>query len=68
MPGAISGQRMRLDSVEIKFTVGGDQVDDAVGKLGLDPDRQPGSIYFCEDVGAAVSLCQPDHTLAIMRV
>jgi hypothetical protein len=50
---------MRLDSVEIKATIGRDQVDDAVEKLNLEPDRPPWSIYFCEDVVAAVSTGTP---------
>jgi hypothetical protein len=55
----VLGERMRLDSVEIKATIGRDQVDDAVEKLNLEPDRPPWSIYFCEDVVAAVSTGTP---------
>jgi hypothetical protein len=43
-----------VESVELKVTVAETQVDDALDKLGLDPDSalaEPREIYFCEHVG-----------------
>ena len=41
---------MRLDGIEIKVTVAGDQTPAALATLGLSPDRPTWQIYFCEDV------------------
>jgi hypothetical protein len=46
---------MRLDDVEIKVTLGGDQTAAAVETLGLPPGVEPWRIHFCEDVTAGVS-------------
>jgi hypothetical protein len=43
-----------VGSVELKVTLAERQVDNALGKLGLDPDgaaAEPREIYFCERVG-----------------
>jgi hypothetical protein len=50
---------MRLDDVEIKVTVSGDQTPAAVRALGLSPDRPVWQIYFCEDVTAGLSAGTP---------
>jgi hypothetical protein len=45
---------MRFDGVEIKLTLGGDQVDAAVDALGLPTVDEPWRIHFCEDVTPGV--------------
>jgi len=46
---------MRLDSVEIKVTLSGDQVARAVSEFGLPDDRPEWAIYFGEDVTREIS-------------
>ena len=46
---------MRLDGIEIKVTVAGDQTPAALAALGLAADRPTWQIYFCEDVTEGLS-------------
>jgi len=46
---------MRLDDVEIKVTLAGDQTRAAVDELGLPADVEPWRICFCEDVTPGLS-------------
>lgn len=46
---------MRFDGVEVKVTLGRDQTESAVQKLGLPPGRPRWQIRFCEDVTAGIS-------------
>jgi hypothetical protein len=41
---------MRIDSVEIKVTLAGQDASAAISVLGLPPDRPVRPIHFCEDV------------------
>jgi hypothetical protein len=50
---------MRLDGVEIKTTVAGERIPEAVQALGLPPGGPPWQIYFCEDVTAGLSVATP---------
>jgi hypothetical protein len=50
---------MRLDRVEIKVNLSGDQTTSAVERLELPPVEQPWRIYFCEDVARGVSAATP---------
>jgi hypothetical protein len=60
------GTAPRLDDVEIKLTLAGDQVDQAVETLELAPDRPTWQIYFCEDVTAAVGPTTPLLDLGVV--
>jgi hypothetical protein len=50
-----SGMRMRPNSVEIKVTLSGDQVEHAIKTLALPPDSSAWRIYFCEDVTQGIA-------------
>ena len=50
---------MRLDRVEIKVNLSGDQTKAAMAKLQLSAGDQPWQIYFCEDVARGVSVATP---------
>jgi len=50
---------MRLDGIEIKVTVAGDQTPAALATLGLSPDRPTWQIYFCEDVTEGLAASTP---------
>jgi hypothetical protein len=50
---------MRLDAVEIKATIAGERVPEAVQALGLPPGGPPWQIYFCEDVTVGLSVATP---------
>jgi len=50
---------MRLDGIEIKVTVAGDQTPAALATLGLAPDRPTWQIYFCEDVTEGLAAATP---------
>ena len=50
---------MRFDDVEIKVTLGGDQVGAAVDALGLPSGVEPWRIYFCEDVTPGLDPATP---------
>jgi hypothetical protein len=50
---------MRLDGVEIKVTIAGDQTPGALAALGLSPDRPTWRVYFCEDVTEGLSAGTP---------
>jgi hypothetical protein len=60
------GTAMRLDGVEIKLTLAGDRVDQAVETLELAPDRPTWQIYFCEDITAAVGPTTPLLNLGVV--
>jgi hypothetical protein len=53
------GSDMRLDRVEIKVNLSGDQAMSVVERLELPPVEQPWQIYFCEDVARGVSAAVP---------
>jgi hypothetical protein len=50
---------MRLDRVEIKVNLSGDQTTSAVERLELPSGNRPWQIYFCEDVARGVSAATP---------
>jgi hypothetical protein len=50
---------MRLDSVEGKVTLGGEQVEVAVRAFGLTAEGQDRKIYFCEDLTPHTMPCTP---------
>jgi hypothetical protein len=50
---------MRLDGIEIKVTVAGDQTPAALATLGLAADRPPWQVYFCEDVTEGLPALTP---------
>jgi hypothetical protein len=56
----------RLDGVEVKLTLAGDQVDQAVQTLELPPDRPAWRIHFCEDVTEAVRTGPPLLDLGVV--
>jgi hypothetical protein len=53
------GSDMRLDRVEIKVNLSGDQAMSVVERLELPSADQPWQIYFCEDVARGVSAAIP---------
>ena len=57
---------MRLDSVEIKLTLAGDEVDLAVQALHLPPDQPVWQIHFCEDVTEAIGTTTPLLDLGVV--
>jgi hypothetical protein len=50
---------MRLDGIEIKVTVAGDQTPAALAALGLASDRPTWRIYFCEDFTEELAAATP---------
>jgi hypothetical protein len=60
------GSDMRLDRVEIKVNVSGDETEPVVAKLGLPPLDEPWQIYFCEDVARGVSAATPLTTAGVI--
>lgn len=57
---------MRLDSVEIKLTIVGVQVGNALEAFGLGPNGRRLNIYFCEDVTRGVSTSTPLLDLGVV--
>jgi hypothetical protein len=57
---------MRLDGVEIKVTLAGEQTPAAVQALHLPAEERPWRIYFCEDVTAGVSPGTPLLDLGVV--
>jgi hypothetical protein len=53
------GGTLRLDQIEIKVNLSGDQTQAAVDRLELPAVDQPWQIYFCEDVAPGVSPATP---------
>jgi hypothetical protein len=60
------GTAARLDGVEVKLTLAGDRVDQAVQALQLAPDRPRWRIHFGEDVTAAVGPTTPLLDLGVV--
>jgi hypothetical protein len=57
---------MRLDGVEIKVTLAGDQTQSALRALGLPSDRPAWRIYFCEDVAVGAAPGTPLLDLGVI--